>query len=302
MKRKYYILIILGITLIGSILLFIFSSNKKYTVTFDTTGGKLLNSVYIKKGDTIKSISKPVKDGYLFVSWLLDGVPFDEDTPITKNITLKAKWTLAPVLDKKYKVSFVIDDKTKTKTVKEGETVEKPNDPTKVNYKFLGWFNGDKIYDFNTEVVSDIVLVAKFEKTLVTVTFDLDGGSGIKVSDVTRGEKLTRPKDPTKFGYRFLGWTFNGKEYDFNSVVDKDLTLKANWVAIEYVKVKFDTDGGTLITPQTIEKGTKLSNVSNPLKGGYTFKYWTLNGKPFDINSSINDNYTLVAVYEADNE
>lgn len=298
MKKKYYILIILGITLIGSILLFIFSSNKKYTVTFDTAGGRLLNTVYIKKGDTIKNIKKPVKDGYLFVYWLLNGVPFDEDTPITKDITLKAKWTVEPILDKKYKVSFVVDDKTKTKTVKEGDMVEKSKDPTKVNYKFLGWYDGDNLFDFQTKVKSDIVLTAKFEKILVTVNFDLDGGDGTKSLDVTRGDKLIKPKDPTKFGYRFIKWTLNGEDYDFNSVVNDDMTLMAKWVAIEYVKVKFDTDGGTEITSQTIEKGTKLQNVKMPVKDGYTFKYWSLNGEPFDVYSVINDNYTLVAVYE----
>ena len=61
MKRKYFILIILILLLTGC-------KTKTYTVSFDTNGGSLLNSILIKRGDTIKDIEKPTKEGYIFVS------------------------------------------------------------------------------------------------------------------------------------------------------------------------------------------------------------------------------------------
>ena len=37
-------------------------------------------------------------------------------------------------------------------------------DSTKEGYTFLGWYNGDELFDFNQKVTSDIQLVAKWEK------------------------------------------------------------------------------------------------------------------------------------------
>ena len=298
MKRRYYVIIIVGLTLIGSILVFTFSKNRTYTVTLDIDGGKLLNNISIKRGYTIENIDKPIRDGYIFVSWLLNGIPFDEDTPITEDITLEAKWIPEPDIVKKYKITFDIDGEIKTQSVEEGKTVDKPKNPTKVNYKFVGWYKNGEEYDFDTSVNSNITLKAVFEEKMAKIVFDLDGGSGLREESMVRGEKLDKPKEPTKFGYKFVKWTLNGEEYNFDTIVTNDMTLKAVWIATEYVKVKFDTDGGTEIKPQTIEKGTKLKSVDNPVKEGYTFKYWSLNGVEFDINGNIDDNYTLVAVYE----
>lgn len=43
------------------------------------------------------------------------------------------------------------------------------------------------------------------------VKFDLNGGSGyINSQTIAQGEKVIPPNDPTRVGYKFLGWTFNG--------------------------------------------------------------------------------------------
>lgn len=42
--------------------------------------------------------------------------------------------------------------------------------------------------------------------TRYTVTFDTDGGSTVASVTVKRGDKLTKPADPTKTGYTFGGW------------------------------------------------------------------------------------------------
>ena len=43
------------------------------------------------------------------------------------------------------------------------DTAKKPLDPTKPGYKFLGWYHSDKLYDFNTPILSNITLTAKWE-------------------------------------------------------------------------------------------------------------------------------------------
>ena len=62
----------------------------------------------------------------------------------------------------KYTVTFDNDGTISTSVVKEGKVVTKPEDPTKEGYKFIGWYNGDEVYDFTKPVTGDITLTAKY--------------------------------------------------------------------------------------------------------------------------------------------
>jgi len=230
-----------------------------------------------------------------------DGIEYDITKPIKEDITLTANWIETPELSKKYTVTFDFGEEVKTQTVKENELVIKPVDPIKEKHKFLGWYIEDKLYNFETPVTKNITITAKYEKTRVTINFDLNGGSGTTITEIDKGSRLKKPDDPEKFGYHFVEWTLNGKKYNFNTIVKEDITLKATYEAIEYVKVKFDTDGGTIIAPKLLEKGQKLSNVGIPLKEGYIFNYWLLEDKKFDLNTKIEKSITLKAIYEPNN-
>ena len=67
-----------------------------------------------------------------------------------------------------------------------------------------------------------------------TVVFDTDGGSEIASVSVLAGGKITKPQNPNKStkncDYIFLGWFYNGKEWNFEKdVVTKGMTLVAHW-------------------------------------------------------------------------
>ena len=65
---------------------------------------------------------------------------------------------------KKYTVSFDTDDGKSITTIEleEGELVTAPEDPIRIGYVFNGWFLGEEKYDFDSEVIEDITLVAKW--------------------------------------------------------------------------------------------------------------------------------------------
>ena len=65
---------------------------------------------------------------------------------------------------KEYTVKFVADGKATDVKVAEGEKASKPADPVKEGYKFLGWYVGDTLYDFEDAVNGDLELTAKFEE------------------------------------------------------------------------------------------------------------------------------------------
>lgn len=288
--KKVWILLIL-ILLVGC-------RPKEYTINFYLDNGEIMDSVKVNSGENISSIEHPTKDGYIFVSWQKNGLNYNEKSPIYEDMNLVATWTLAPDLSKEYTIIFNNNGNEEKIIVKRHNLVNKPKDPGIKYYQFLGWYSDNQLYDFNTPVTKDLYLIAKFERKILTVTFELDGGSGISERQIDAGKKLSEPKEPEKLGYNFAGWYLLGKQYNFNSIITKDITLVAKWEPIKYITIRFDPDGGTIIKSQVIEKGDKLNIPISPSKEGYKFLHWSYNGKIFDFSSKITEPITLLAIYE----
>ncbi|HJK73074.1 MAG TPA: InlB B-repeat-containing protein, partial [Methanocorpusculum sp.] len=54
------------------------------------------------------------------------------------------------------------------------------------------------------------------------------------VTDLSAGDKLTKPEDPVKDGYTFAGWHKDSactQAWDFNDGITGDMTLYAKWTA-----------------------------------------------------------------------
>ena len=83
-------------------------------------------------------------------------------------------------------------------------------------------------------VLATLIVACKpaAQETKYTVTFDADGGTPVPAAqEVKEGEKATKPQDPTKAGFTFLGW-YNGEtKYTFEEKVTANITLKAKWQA-----------------------------------------------------------------------
>lgn len=72
------------------------------------------------------------------------------------------------------------------------------------------------------------------ESITYTITFDSDGGTYVEPMTVNMNTWLTEPTEPTKEGFVFDGWNYNGKKFLFNRYVNdyvtEDVTLKAIWI------------------------------------------------------------------------
>ena len=62
------------------------------TVEFDSQGGSAISSKEVFEGDKVTKPTDPVKSGYIFDGWYLDGVVYNFNDPVYFDITLKAKW------------------------------------------------------------------------------------------------------------------------------------------------------------------------------------------------------------------
>ena len=183
--------------------------------------------------------------------------------------------------------------------VKRGNRVYEPSDPKNAGYIFLGWYEGNELYDFTKVVKYNMTLVAKWEKDdYVKVSFETVGGNTIEPISVKKGEKVTRPIDPKKTGHTFKMWTLNGVAFDFETPITEDITLLATYVDV--YSVYFDSNGGSKVASGTV-KGGKVAKPEDPTRKGYKFLGWYLEDKAYDFSSEVKDNMTLKAKWLLEN-
>ena len=82
----------------------------------------------------------------------------------------------------------------------------RPADPTKEGYTFIGWYNGESEWDFETPVTTGLILTAKWQVNQYTITFKPENGGQDIVIKQDYGTAITAPANPTKTGYTFAGW------------------------------------------------------------------------------------------------
>ena len=158
-------------------------------ITFDAGVGRFEDgeSVFvlsIPSGSLITEgdIPTPMRSGYDFRGWYTDEAgtkKFNEDSPITSDLTLYAKWSRYYVdTTKSYTVTFTIDDEEiDTQTVKDGgyatEILEKKEDIkgsggelsySKV-YAVSDWQMEGESFDFTTPITGNITLIGSCETT-----------------------------------------------------------------------------------------------------------------------------------------
>ncbi len=66
----------------------------------------------------------------------------------------------------------------------------------------------------------------------------------------------------------------------------------------EEITVTFDSNGGSEVAPQVIEKGNLASLPEFPVKEGYTFIGWFLGETAWDFGNPVEESITLVAQWE----
>lgn len=285
------------------------SSILYYKLTFDSNGGSSVPPIEARRG-YVELPTNIYKEGYRFAGWAVGDVIVNGKYYVESSTSFKAQWRaneVVPESDDIIYYSVVFDfngaGNIYVKQVLSGEKVEKPENPTLNGYTFKGWYNGDSIYNFDTKIMSDIRLIAQWEKkennvVYRTVSFNLNGGGRNYTKKVISGEKISEPEDPVRDGYIFKGWTCDGKSYDFNKTIKTDITLVAQWEKekVTTYNVTFEKNNGESSLKQTVASGNKISKPSNPVKKGYNFAGWYLkNNTQYNFSNAITSNVVLYA-------
>ena len=240
----------------------------EYKVKFDSRSGSAVSAQMVKSGEKAMKPEDPTREGWIFIEWQLNSNPYDFDAPVTRDITLTAKWEQKK--PEKFSVSFVVEGETepfRTTEVEEGKKVMEPADiPERAEYLFDGWTLNGEAYDFETPVTEALTLVAKWAKAW-TVSFKVGDGTPIKPVLVKEGEGISVP-ETTQEGYYVSGWLQDGLSYDLETPVTGDITLTAVWEAsglcnnqigvhaygwnqtnkADYFNMATDTNGAIIVT------------------------------------------------------
>ena len=195
---------ILKILFVFIFCLILMSCGKEYTVTFDTNGGTIIESVKVKKGGKIAKPSDPIKEGYKFNGWYFNDEEWSfTENVVTNDIELTSKWE-----SNEYKIIFDTDGGNIIEdiTLKIGDKIIKPNDPVKEGHTFDGWYYNNEAWNFEENLVTEnITLTSKWIVNEYTITINNEDGSILNTIILKYGDEINI-EDPSKEGYVFAGW------------------------------------------------------------------------------------------------
>ena len=216
------------------------------------------------------SVTEITRKTVLTAQWAKKVYTIGPDLRINGGETVKApgkNYSWSPRYSGEYQ--DVIDyDKVFEDLTAKVEEVDKDNEPSKIEIKLCfpgktpantdegGLFN-EVITYFGQEGASwnpgvkNTAYIWGYATTYYDVSFDSNGGTAVDTQkNVQYGTTATKPENPTREGYRFLGWfTKDGKAFDFSTPITKSMTLTAKWeiVNINAYIIPVTSDGTQLV-------------------------------------------------------
>ena len=185
-------------------------------------------------------------------------------------------------------------------TVRHGNAVARPADPTKDKYTFIGWYADPEFteeYDFATVLEADKTIYAKFELTStpigdIYVRYDVlhikqlpDGTYDLANAEV---EHLSAKKDTTVTAVikdyrathhvnvnRTLSKLTGTAIQPYMGVDGKPVyTILSVYYDLDEHTLTFDTLGGSRVAPVTVRHGLTVAKPADPVYGGFLFDGW----------------------------
>ena len=266
----------------------------EYTITLDTNGGPVVSPIKYTVEDSF-TLPYPLRPGYEFVGWTLDGSGMLPAMPLiiyygtTGNLRYKAEWRLA-----EYTITMDLDGGSGQEKVVytiTDEDFELPT-PTRNGYEFVGW-TGERITTPQTRVkipkgsTGNKAYTANWKVIRYTITLVTNGGAVIASIRYTVEDSVTLPIPPDRPGYEFAGWVLDGSgQFPSTPMIipagsTGDRLYKAEWRVATYTITYVSHGKADNWVQYTINNqvyfGTPEEDPSYYLPG-YTFVGWKIDG------------------------
>ena len=331
-----------------------------YEVIFNSDGGSAVDTQIVKYGEKAVKPEDPTMKGYNFLGWFdKDGNPFDFDTEITHKTELKAQWEKKDYIiasDLRVNGGEAVKDEGKTYAWthryggKYEETIDyqpmfdalkaraleadkdnEPN-PTKVDVelRFPGSSNlfNETILTYgqdgaNWQAANNTAYIWGYAWTYYDVTFVTpEGATTVDAQLIKNGDCAAKPADPTKEGWKFLGWYADAAfktEFNFDAPITKKTSVYAKFeltstpigdiyvrydvlhikqlpdgtydlanAEVEHLSAKKDTTVTAVIKDYRATHHVNVNRTLSKLTGTAIQPYKGVDGKPV---------YTILSVY-----
>ena len=260
-------------------------------------------------GKALSEPASPQRDGYIFTGWYTTWNCFkqyDFSKPVTGDITLYAGWKDAET------VTFEMGGApaVASQTVAAGSRAQQPADPTWEDHIFGGWYadaDFTKKFDFGDAITTDTTIYAKWIDA-VTVRFDAFGATSQPEAKVIEKGTSLGSLPVVKSGYSgliFTGWIDPyGNAITGTTTFDMSMTLSATWTAAENTCVVIFKSGSEDWQGVQVNAGSKVPQIGEPSKEGYTFGGWYTDeactaGNEWDADAPVTKDTTVYAKWTA---
>lgn len=187
----------------------------------------------------------------------------------SSNFSSSSSSSSSPVVVEEHMVTFNYDwyiYSNMTLSTENGY-IEKPENPTRTNYVFSGWYLGNELFDFNSLVTEDITLVARWSQVhSVVFNYNYDNKQEI----LTTTDYIEEPETPVREGYLFDGWYNYEGLFDFSQLIIGYMSLHAEWVKIP-TEEEFVND--CILSTSTIANGAAITRYNGYSQSLYIPSY-----------------------------
>ena len=236
---------------------------------------------------TATTLKDATKTGYTFGDWYTNsactGDPITQlgATDYTSDITLYAKWTINSY-STRWKLAGGQLNGNSDDIVQDyefGQAITAPTGIERVGFNFIGWEPTVP----TTMPAENLEFTAQWEEKQLTnfrtlceytVTWELaggqiDGNTDDIVDTYTNGQEIQKPADPTREGYRFLGWSPDFVEG--TKMQSQSLVYTAQWFELVVTTLQWSEDYYTA-TMEADNDFPDLTILPNDFAGELTYQ------------------------------
>ena len=257
--------------------------------------------------EDLESISMESSDGQYFS--VDEYIPVDQDGAVTVNCVVEADESIGN------------DSISGSGTYVKGDVVVLTAFP-QTDYRFIGWFNGEelittsRVYEFIAKESIDLKALFKQEELskLSMPNSNYETGLVKKGTQVilTSDEDVaiyytTDGTDPTADSNLYSEAITINEDTVLKAIAVKEGYLNSDIVTFvytiaqgQYYTITFNSNGGTEIAVQTVQENGKVTEPSVPVREGYIFTGWYLNGVLYDFDAEVTVDIVLEAGWAED--